>query len=67
MFFSHLASFAVVSTLFGIAIADFQFLSPGGPNLWWGKQLETRFTFFVGSSAPLSSRTVCEHYCVVLP
>lgn len=28
---------ALVSTLIGTAVAQFQILSPGGPNLWWGE------------------------------
>jgi hypothetical protein len=37
MFSPRLASFAVLSTLVGTTVATFSILSPGGPDLWWGK------------------------------
>ncbi|KAI0065234.1 hypothetical protein BV25DRAFT_1913851 [Artomyces pyxidatus] len=40
MFSSRLTSFAALSALVSSAVASFQVLSPGGPNLWWVAQSE---------------------------
>ncbi|KAI0249751.1 hypothetical protein BJV78DRAFT_1276034 [Lactifluus subvellereus] len=58
MFFSRLASFAVISTLIGSAVANFQFLSPGGPDLWWVAQSENTLVWACRDNPPAASYTL---------
>ncbi|KAI0305333.1 hypothetical protein B0F90DRAFT_1703575 [Multifurca ochricompacta] len=55
MFSSQLVSFAFISTLVGSAFADFQILSPGGPNLWWVAQSQNTLVWACHDNPPATT------------
>ncbi|KAF8480237.1 hypothetical protein DFH94DRAFT_741357 [Russula ochroleuca] len=55
MFTSQLASFAVITTLVGSAMAQFAILAPGGPNVWWVAQSQNTMTWTCHTDLPPST------------
>ncbi|KAH9063237.1 hypothetical protein EDB87DRAFT_1531576, partial [Lactarius vividus] len=45
----------LVSTLVGTAVADFHFISPGGPNLWWVAQSENTLVWSCNDNPPATA------------
>jgi len=58
MLFSRPASFAVIGTLVGSAVAKFQFLSPGGDSLWWVAQSQNSFVWACHDNPPATTYTL---------
>ncbi|KAH8993609.1 hypothetical protein EDB86DRAFT_2805513 [Lactarius hatsudake] len=51
----RLALFTLVSTLVGAAVADFHFISPGGPDLWWVAQSQNTLVWSCNDSPPATA------------